>query len=211
MARRWATSQSYLEERARDPEDARLVNRIDRETSGLCLGGPGGEARRKLNMALERRDVEETYPRPVSRWPRAGPCGHWRNPVGRGLRGLRQSAWCGRMAEPAITEYVVESTRGVNSLCAVTLHTGRQHQIRLHASHNGFPLVGDWVCSASLRRLARAERYTPTASLSSTRTTASAKSSSNHHCPRPLAPFGPPPIRVTSPFPATSTRRKKAA
>jgi hypothetical protein len=43
------------------------------------------------------------------------------------------------------TEYVVSETRHGCSLLRITLHTGRQHQIRLHASHNGHPLLGDWV------------------------------------------------------------------
>ena len=135
--------QSYLEERGRDPEDARLVNRIDRETSGIVLVGLSGEAQRKLSMALERRDVEKTYLALCHGCPEPAH-GHWRDPIGPGLEDTPK-----RMVRPdgqaCHTEYVVESTRGEISLLRITLHTGRQHQIRLHASHNGFPLVGDWV------------------------------------------------------------------
>ena len=43
------------------------------------------------------------------------------------------------------TEYHVLETVGTSSLLRIGLHTGRQHQIRVHASHHGCPLIGDWV------------------------------------------------------------------
>src|SRR5687767_2278075 len=40
------------------------------------------------------------------------------------------------------------------SLLRLLLHTGRQHQIRVHAAHNGCPLVGDWVYGEACHELA---------------------------------------------------------
>ncbi|TVR41193.1 MAG: RluA family pseudouridine synthase [Planctomycetota bacterium] len=135
--------QRYLEERGRDPEEARLVNRIDRETSGLVLVGLSAHTQRLLSQALERRDVEKTYLALAHGCPQPSH-GHWRDPIGPGLDGTPK-----RMVradgQSCHTEYeTVESRAGI-SLLRITLHTGRQHQIRLHAAHHGHPLVGDWV------------------------------------------------------------------
>ncbi|TVR12164.1 MAG: RluA family pseudouridine synthase [Planctomycetota bacterium] len=135
--------QQYLEERGRDPEQARLVNRIDRETSGLVLIGLSADTQRALSMALERRDVQKTYLALCHGCPQPEH-GHWRQPIGPGddgtpKRRIRDDG------QPCHTEYQVLEERNGVSLLRITLHTGRQHQIRLHAAHNGHPLLGDWI------------------------------------------------------------------
>lgn len=135
--------QQYLEERGRDPEQARLVNRIDRETSGLVLIGLSADTQRALSMALERRDVDKTYLALCHGCPSPAH-GHWRQPIGPGDDGTPKRR-IRADGQPCHTEYrVCEERHGV-SLLQITLHTGRQHQIRLHAAHNGHPLLGDWI------------------------------------------------------------------
>lgn len=135
--------QAYLEARGQDPEEARLVNRIDRETSGLVLVGLSADTQRALSKALQRRDVEKTYLALCHGRPQPDH-GHWHDPIGPGIDGTPK-----RMVradgQACHTEYqVCDSAAGI-SLLRITLHTGRQHQIRLHAAHNGHPLVGDWL------------------------------------------------------------------
>jgi hypothetical protein len=56
--------------------------------------------------------------------------------------------------KPSHTDYaVLETAPGGYSLLQVLLRTGRQHQIRIHAAHNGHPLVGDWVYGPACQEL----------------------------------------------------------
>jgi 23S rRNA pseudouridine1911/1915/1917 synthase len=50
----------------------------------------------------------------------------------------------------------VLASRGAYSLVACSLHTGRQHQIRIHLANIGHPLIGDKLYGADERMLARA-------------------------------------------------------
>jgi 23S rRNA pseudouridine1911/1915/1917 synthase len=57
---------------------------------------------------------------------------------------------------PAKTGVRVLETRGAYSLVSCSLHTGRQHQIRIHLANQGHPLVGDKLYGPDERLLARA-------------------------------------------------------
>ena len=54
----------------------------------------------------------------------------------------------------AITDYVVEQRSGGYTLCRFILHTGRTHQIRVHAKYLGHPVVGDDVYGIKKQRFA---------------------------------------------------------
>ena len=126
-----------------DPGQVRLVNRIDRDTSGIVLVSWHLAAHVALSRALEGRALRKEYlaichgcPEPMD--------GSWLDPLGPGdpasIAHIVRSD-----GKPSHTEYHVIATVGRFSLLRLVLHTGRQHQIRVHASHHGCPLVGDWV------------------------------------------------------------------
>jgi 23S rRNA pseudouridine1911/1915/1917 synthase len=141
--------QDYLRERGRDPKDARLVNRIDRDTSGIVLVSLDARAHVTLSAAIEARDVHKEYRAIVHGMPKPA-AGSWKDPIAE----ADDESIAMRIAPDgkfSHTDYDVIATAPKDaamprySLLRVILHTGRQHQIRIHAAHHGHPLVGDWV------------------------------------------------------------------
>jgi 23S rRNA pseudouridine1911/1915/1917 synthase len=137
-------AQDWLEARGGDPQQARLVNRIDRDTSGIVLVSLDEAAHVRLAAAMEARDLHKEY-RALCHGAPQPAAGSWRDPIGEGppesiARVVRPDG------QECHTDYEVLETAGsAFSLLRLLLHTGRQHQIRVHAAHNGHPLVGDWV------------------------------------------------------------------
>lgn len=137
--------QDWMLERGLDPSLARLVNRIDRDTSGLVLASLDLPAHVGVSRAIEKRQVHKGY-RAICHGAPEPRSGHWREPIG----GSARSAVVQEVRAdglPSHTEYTVEEVAGAAafSRLSITLHTGRQHQIRVHAAHHGCPLVGDWM------------------------------------------------------------------
>lgn len=128
-----------------DPNDLRLVNRIDRDTSGLVLASLNLPAHRALSELMQERRMVKEYLAICEGVPEPAQ-GDWQEPIGEDPRKpqLRRVHPDGL---PAHTGYRVAAAapEGRYALLALTLHTGRQHQIRLHCAHHGHPLVGDWV------------------------------------------------------------------
>lgn len=135
--------QDWALDNGRDARAVRLVNRIDRDTSGIVLVSWHLDAHVALSAALEGRKLHKEYlaicrgcPEPMD--------GAWLDPLGPG--DPRSIAHVVRAdGKASHTEYHVVDTDGRFSLLRLVLHTGRQHQIRVHASHHRCPLLGDWV------------------------------------------------------------------
>ena len=145
--------QDLLAQEGADPRQARLVNRIDRDTSGIVLVSLDAEAHSGVARAMEARQVRKEYlalvegvPEPEEGW--------WREPIG-----ISSQATIARVVradgQACLTGYtVVEQARGgAYAMLRLRLHTGRQHQIRVHAAHHGHALVGDWVYGRPCREL----------------------------------------------------------
>jgi 23S rRNA pseudouridine1911/1915/1917 synthase len=136
--------QEWMIEQGRDPMQVRLVNRIDRDTSGLMLASLDLHCHGALSEALDSRAMRKEYralchgiPDPTS--------GSWHDPI---LEAAEDSI--AMRIDPAgkvsHTDYeALETALGSFTVLRVLLHTGRQHQIRIHAAHHGHPLIGDWV------------------------------------------------------------------
>jgi 23S rRNA pseudouridine1911/1915/1917 synthase len=120
----------------------RPVHRIDRDTSGLLVVAKTSFAHQHLDRQLRERDLKREYLALV-----AGVVAEDRGvidaPIGKDklnptLRAVRPQA-----GEFALTRYQVVERYADASLVQLELETGRTHQIRVHMTHLGHPLLGD--------------------------------------------------------------------
>jgi 23S rRNA pseudouridine1911/1915/1917 synthase len=127
----------------------RLCHRIDRETSGIVLVAKNPEAHRRLMLQFEARSVEKEYLALVHGVPQ------WEEgSITFALGSSRSSSVRLKMAVrsdglESRTDWRLIESRGNYSLIACKLFTGRQHQIRVHLSAIGHPIVGDKLYGAS--------------------------------------------------------------
>ncbi|WP_408903670.1 RluA family pseudouridine synthase [Roseomonas acroporae] len=139
-----------------------IVHRLDKDTSGVMVVAKTELAHRALSEAFAARDLDREYvalawglPNPVA-GEIEGAIG--RHPTDR----KRMAVLTGRDAargKPALTRYATERAWGAGcALLRCRLATGRTHQIRVHLSQIGHPLVGDPVY---LRRVPAASRTLP--------------------------------------------------
>ena len=127
---------------------AGLVHRIDKDTSGLLVVARTEQSRAQLILALERHSVSRIYLALVNGTPVAG--GMVNAPIGRHPRDRLRMAVSDR-GKPAVTHYRVKTRFRSHTLLQVELETGRTHQIRVHMSHAGYPLVGDPLYGGRLK------------------------------------------------------------
>ena len=121
-----------------------LVNRIDRNTSGIVIAAKNAESLRVLNQKVRDREIQKLYLCAVHGVPEP--------------RSATLTAYLKKLPEEnkvlisdkprpdyltIKTKYRVLESRGELSLVEVDLLTGRTHQIRAHFAHIGHPLLGD--------------------------------------------------------------------
>lgn len=120
-----------------------LVHRLDRDTSGLILIAKRAPMLRELHRQLREKHIDKRYlALVVGKWPKTArvvDAPLEKNVLQSGERMVRVN----REGKRAITEFsVVERLQGATLIEARPI-TGRTHQIRVHAQHAGFPLLGD--------------------------------------------------------------------
>jgi 23S rRNA pseudouridine1911/1915/1917 synthase len=122
----------------------RIAHRLDRETSGVVLCGCTAEDERTLKIAFEDHEVEKSY-LAIVRGRLRDDRGSIELPmraVKEGLHLLMEICEPGEGLE-ARTGFAVRERRGNHTLLELSPKTGRQHQLRVHLSAIGHPIVGD--------------------------------------------------------------------
>lgn len=120
----------------------RIAHRLDRETSGLLLCAHGLAHERLLKGLFEGRRMQKSY-LAIVRGELAVDSGTIDLPMARPEQGLHVLMQVRPDGLPAVTEYRVHARIPGYSLLELFPHTGRQHQLRVHLSALGHPIVGD--------------------------------------------------------------------
>ena len=117
-----------------------IVHRIDKNTSGLLVVAKNDGAQVELGKQFHDHSIHRCYQGIC--WGVLPEKGEWRGNIGRDP-GNRQRMAIQEKGKSAITRFRRIESFKIATLFEAELETGRTHQIRVHFSHNGFPLVGD--------------------------------------------------------------------
>jgi 23S rRNA pseudouridine1911/1915/1917 synthase len=124
-----------------DPERPGIVHRLDKDTSGLLLVAKDDDAQGSLADAMQQRRIDRRYAALV-RGSLGSVTGTIDAPVGRHpVRRQKMAVVPG--GRSAVTHYEVLDSNDTEALLELKLETGRTHQIRVHLSHLGHPVLGD--------------------------------------------------------------------
>ena len=126
-----------------------IVHRLDKDTSGLMIVAKNDWAHEKLANMIKNKEVKRTYLALVT-----GVIPHETGtidaPIGRDDREREKMKVTDVNSKDAITHFKVLKRYKKHTLIECNLETGRTHQIRVHLSYIGYPIVNDYVYGKEL-------------------------------------------------------------
>ena len=129
-----------------------IVHRLDRGTSGVMIAAKNDAAHQELSRQFHDREIDKEYIALV--WGLVQQGRRIDDPIGRDPTDRQKMSTRARRARSAVTRVTgAEHLRSV-SLLHIAIATGRTHQIRVHLSAIGHPIVGDRTYGGVHRRVA---------------------------------------------------------
>jgi len=120
-----------------------IVHRLDKYTSGLLVVAKNDRSHVHLSKQFEQKSIFRIYHSLV--WGVPGEAGEIITQIGRSKRDRKKMTVLKDGGKEAITEYRILNDFLYLSLLEIKLKTGRTHQIRVHCTAIGHPIVGDIV------------------------------------------------------------------
>ena len=127
-----------------------IVHRLDKNTSGTIIIAKNDKAHINLSEQLKKHEIKKTYialVRGVVKENNAS----INMPIGRSKKD-RKKMDVDKNGKEAITHFKVMKRYKDSTLLEINIETGRTHQIRVHLSHIGYPIIGDEVYSNGKNR-----------------------------------------------------------
>jgi len=119
-----------------------IVHRLDKDTTGVMVAAKNDKAHKNLALQFKNREVDKYY---LALLEGVLPYekGKIDAPIGRDPNNRKKMAVRKRKSKKALSRFKVLERFENNTLVEVKIETGRTHQIRVHFSYLGYPVVGD--------------------------------------------------------------------
>lgn len=119
-----------------------IVHRLDKGTSGLMVVAKNDKTHQSLMKQFEKRTISRKYLALV--WGTPAAEGRIEGNIGRSTKNRKKMALVEVGGKHAVTNFKIRQylSKGI-SLLECSLETGRTHQIRVHLSSKGFPIIND--------------------------------------------------------------------
>ena len=122
-----------------------IVHRLDKDTSGALIVAKNDKSHIKMSEQIKNHEVEKTYIALVKGFVKENEA-TIDMPIGRSLKDRKKMA-VRKEGKNAVTHFKVIERFPNYTLLEVKIETGRTHQIRVHLSEIGYPIVGDEIYS----------------------------------------------------------------
>lgn len=129
-----------------------IVHRIDKDTSGVLVIARNDNSHRQLVSQFKNRETMKIY-RTLIKGKLPYERGKIDAPIGRNSRERKKMAVVQSNSKKAVTLFEVLEYLGDYTYVEVKLETGRTHQIRVHFSYLGYPILGDEKYGRSSNKL----------------------------------------------------------